>query len=177
MFVYIHAHSVFQCSRLLSEGPRLSDIAQPPVVQSYSHTVQHGMTTSQAHAVNQVPTQTGMETQQFYHNGIGTVPQQNGMQSLPSTVQLPHGMGMQMQHGVMPQQPQSGIGTQPPLSTGLGMQQNGMVITQQNGTGTQNLSSVYSSSPGRYVSHEVCVRECCVQCTIHTRVVEFTPTL
>ena len=132
---------------------------QPPVVQSHTHTVQHGMTTHEAHAVNPAPPQPGMVTQQFQQNGIGTQPQQDGMH-LPAvqsgfqpTVQ--HGMGVQMQQGTASMQQQPGMGIQPTPSHGMGVPQTGMTIPPQNGIGTQPLSSVYSSSPGRYVPNEV----------------------
>ena len=131
---------------------------QPPVVQSHAHTVQHGMTTHETHAVNHAPPQPGMGTQPFYQNGVGTQPHQNGMQLPPvqSGFQPPvqHGMGMPMQHGTTPVQ-QPGIGSQPTLSHGMGVPQTGMAIPPQNGVGTQPLYSVYSTSPGRYVPNEV----------------------
>ena len=150
--------------RLLAEGPRLSDIAQPPVVQSHAPTVQYGMMTNEMHSINHVPphthTQPGLGTQQFQQNGIGTLPQQNETH-LPTTqtvfqppVQPQHGI-MPIQHGMAPVQQQPGIMTQPTMSTGMGTPHTGIAIPHQNGMGTQQPSStLFSSNPGHY---EVCV--------------------
>ena len=168
------SHSLLS-DRLLAEGPRLSDTVQPPVTQSHSHAMQHGMTTQEAHIVNHV--------QQPQHE-VGTHLQQNGSQIQSGqpvyqpSVQPQHGgVGMSMQHGmgtqvqsglgaqsspqVMQQPYQIGIGTQPAVMTGMGVQQNGIGVPPQNGMGAQHQSTVYSSNPGpgRYAPNEVRQRE------------------
>ena len=137
--------------RLLAEGPRLSDIAQPPVVQSYSHSIPQPGMTPETHAVNHTlpQLQSGIGTQPFHQNGLRTQPQQNRMQLSgmnQPTVQPQYGMGVHMQPG---------MGTQPTVNAGMGIQQNGMAISMKNGTETQQLSTVYYSNPGQFAPNEV----------------------
>ena len=163
---------------MLAEGPRLSDIAPPATMSSYSQPgQQHGMTTHETHSMSNHQVlphpQSGMGTQQFLQNGIGTQPQytqgiqpQATFQSLPPQsgmgTQLQTGMGMQqsgmgthLQHGMGTQQHGMFPGQQSVLTSGV--QQNGMTTAPpQTGMGTEHQYTVYSTNPRQYTAtHEV----------------------
>ena len=154
---------------MLAEGPRLSDIATPAMMSSYSQPgQQHGMTTHETHSMSnhQVPPhpQSGMGTQQFLQNGIGMQPQYTGIQPQATFQSLPPQSGMGMQQSGMGTQVQHGMGTQqhgmfPGQQSVLtsGVQQNGMTTAPpQTGMGTEHQYTVYSTNPRQYTAtHEV----------------------